>query len=279
MTKARDLANAGTALTSVSATELGYVNGVTSAIQTQIDSKIGQATAINPTIVDAKGDLISATAADTPARLAVGTNGQVLTADSTQSTGLKWATPSSGATLNAQKVSANYYRTQTTTTPTGNLNIADYFQTTYYMPVYLPTGTADRLIIRTGTSFTGNSTIRIGLYNNVDGLPTSVLVDGGTVNATAANTTYSITISTSITAGWYWMATNATDSGGTNTYAGFDFSSIYAVNGFLGTRSDSTVSGRIPCAYYQTGVTGAFATAGTLNSLTFNAILGMVRVS
>jgi len=48
------------------------------------------------TILDAKGDLISATAADTPARLAVGTNGQVLTADSTASTGIKWATPASG---------------------------------------------------------------------------------------------------------------------------------------------------------------------------------------
>lgn len=48
------------------------------------------------TILDAKGDLISATAADTPARLAVGTNGQVLTADSTASTGLAWATPTSG---------------------------------------------------------------------------------------------------------------------------------------------------------------------------------------
>ena len=49
--------------------------------------------AIQNAIVDAKGDLISATAADTPARLAVGTNGQVLTADSTASTGIKWATP------------------------------------------------------------------------------------------------------------------------------------------------------------------------------------------
>ena len=48
------------------------------------------------TILDAKGDLISATAADTPARLAVGTNGQVLTADSTAATGIKWATPASG---------------------------------------------------------------------------------------------------------------------------------------------------------------------------------------
>jgi hypothetical protein len=55
--------------------------------------------AVDPlTILDAKGDLISATAADTPARLAVGTNGQVLTADSTVATGLKWATPSSGIT-------------------------------------------------------------------------------------------------------------------------------------------------------------------------------------
>ena len=52
--------------------------------------------AIQNAIVDAKGDLIAASAADTPARLAVGTNGQVLTADSTASTGLAWATPTSG---------------------------------------------------------------------------------------------------------------------------------------------------------------------------------------
>ena len=58
------------------------------------------ANAIQNTIVDAKGDLIGATAADTPARLAVGTNGQVLTADSTAATGLAWATPSvAGFTL------------------------------------------------------------------------------------------------------------------------------------------------------------------------------------
>jgi hypothetical protein len=54
--------------------------------------------AIQNAIVDAKGDLIGATAADTPARLAVGTNGQVLTADSTAATGLAWATASTSAT-------------------------------------------------------------------------------------------------------------------------------------------------------------------------------------
>lgn len=100
MTKARDLANAGTALTSVSATELGYVDGVTSAIQTQIDSKLATATAsstyIANSLVDAKADIITATADNTPARLAVGSNDQVLTADSSTATGLKWATPSAG---------------------------------------------------------------------------------------------------------------------------------------------------------------------------------------
>jgi hypothetical protein len=52
--------------------------------------------AIQNSIVDAKGDLIGATANDTPARLAVGTNGQVLVADSTAATGLAWSTVSSG---------------------------------------------------------------------------------------------------------------------------------------------------------------------------------------
>jgi hypothetical protein len=57
--------------------------------------------AVDPlTILDAKGDLISATAADTPARLAVGANGTVLTADSAEATGIKWAAlPSSALTL------------------------------------------------------------------------------------------------------------------------------------------------------------------------------------
>ena len=51
--------------------------------------------AIAKAIVDAKGDLIAATAADTVSRLAVGANGTVLTADSAEATGIKWAAPAS----------------------------------------------------------------------------------------------------------------------------------------------------------------------------------------
>ena len=51
--------------------------------------------AIQNTIVDAKGDLIAASAADTPARLAVGNNGEQIVADSAATTGLRYsATPS-----------------------------------------------------------------------------------------------------------------------------------------------------------------------------------------
>ena len=48
------------------------------------------ANAIQNSIVDAKGDLIAASANDTPARLAVGANGETLVADSSTSTGLRY---------------------------------------------------------------------------------------------------------------------------------------------------------------------------------------------
>lgn len=47
---------------------------------------------VDDSLIDARGDLIVGTAADTPGRLAVGANGTVLTADSTQATGLRWTT-------------------------------------------------------------------------------------------------------------------------------------------------------------------------------------------
>jgi len=55
------------------------------------------ATMTPKSIVDAKGDLIAASAADTPARLAVGANGETLVADSSTSTGLRYQT---GVSLN-----------------------------------------------------------------------------------------------------------------------------------------------------------------------------------
>lgn len=67
------------------------------------------AAAIAKSIVDAKGDIIAATAADTVSRLAVGANDTVLTADSSTATGLKWAAPggASGLTLITRQTVSN----------------------------------------------------------------------------------------------------------------------------------------------------------------------------
>lgn len=59
MTKARDLANAATALGAVTATELSYLDGVTSSIQTQLNNAQTQlnTTAQELTIADAMDSL------------------------------------------------------------------------------------------------------------------------------------------------------------------------------------------------------------------------------
>jgi len=68
--------------------------------------------AIANSLVDAKGDLIVATGADTPGILTAGTTGQVLTVDSTTGTGLKWATPAGGGKV--LQVVQGTYSTATT---------------------------------------------------------------------------------------------------------------------------------------------------------------------
>ena len=64
-----------------------------------------------------KGDLIAATAATTLAQRTVGTNGQVLTADSVEATGLKWATPTTGTVTTVSSSTAALTVATATTTP------------------------------------------------------------------------------------------------------------------------------------------------------------------
>jgi hypothetical protein len=83
------------------------------------------ANAIQNAIVDAKGDLITATAADTPARLPVGTNGQVLKADSSTATGLAWGSASSSF------VGAYLYRGSDKTIANSTATAVDYNNETF----------------------------------------------------------------------------------------------------------------------------------------------------
>jgi len=88
MSKARDIASAIPAPSTVDATELGYLDGVTSAIQTQLDAKTAKST------LTTTGDIYYASAANTPARLGIGSTSNVLTVAG----GIpSWAAPASGA--------------------------------------------------------------------------------------------------------------------------------------------------------------------------------------
>jgi hypothetical protein len=166
------------------------------------------ANAIQNTIVDAKGDLIAATAADTPARLAVGANNTMLVADSTASTGLAYK---SAATLYAY----------TTWTPTlGSLTIGN--------------GTVAARFAKIGKTVNFNLIISLGSTSSVTGritftLPSTanqltnfsgmyslggsdyganIFHTGGTVYCDAVNAsgTYATTTVTSATVPFTWGA-------------------------------------------------------------------------
>lgn len=121
--------------------------------------------AIQNAIVDAKGDLIGATAADTPARLAVGTDGQILTADSTAATGLAWATPTSTPTF----VGCFVYGSANQSIPNGTVNIvpfgneafdSDNFHstTTNNSRITIPTGKGGKYLVTGQIYYQGNVT-------------------------------------------------------------------------------------------------------------------------
>jgi hypothetical protein len=106
MTKARTLADNFAA----------DINGITAGTGISGGGTSGTVTVTNSmaTVIDAKGDLVGGTGADTFARLAVGANGTVLTADSVETTGLKWVAPASGAlTLVSRQSFSNVADTDT----------------------------------------------------------------------------------------------------------------------------------------------------------------------
>ena len=167
MTKARDIASAAPAPSTVSATELGYLDGVSSAIQTQIDSKIGSASAISPTLIDAKGDLIVGSAADTAARLAVGTNNQILTADSAATNGVKWATPTSTSfpAFSAYKDNGNQSLGTATFTKL-TFNTEDFDTGGNFASDTFTVGTAGYYQISASSRINTNGTSILSLYKN-----------------------------------------------------------------------------------------------------------------
>jgi len=119
-----------------------------------------------------KGDLY--TYSTTDARLGVGTNGQVLTADSTASTGIKWATPAAGGAAGLVWIG------NTSFSATGTVNVNNVFSTTYDHYKVIVTGTAttsNPLLLR----------LRVSGADTTSGYNTQAVIGDDTTTVTRRN--------------------------------------------------------------------------------------------
>jgi hypothetical protein len=203
-------------------------------------------------VMTTKGDLISRSSS-VPTRLAVGGNGKMLQADSTTTSGLAWNYPPALAWRSGQYYGATY-RTWGAGSRTED--------TTFYTPVYVPNNvTFDRIGITVVVDGATDSA-RLGIYNDTDGLPSTVLLDAGTVSVTGSGqvqSNFEITISQAVTPGWYWLAANVQTTSGTQHqyFAGVDLKWPQMPHNRF-TTLVAAYNG-----YQQASVTGAFATASS----------------
>ena len=135
----------------------------------------------------------------------------------------------------------------------------------FVFPIFIPNElTAISLSVRTTTNPVTPGTARIGIYNSgVDGEPSSLLLDAGTISYSAINTTYTITISQVLTPGWYWMG--AVPQSGSASFNGYQTGS--ANQAVATQRSLNNISSFFGVTgYVTTGITGALPSNPTFSA-------------
>jgi hypothetical protein len=159
----------------------GDITGVTAGTGISGGGTSGTVTVTNSmaTAIDAKGDLVPGTGADTFARLAVGANGTVLTADSAEATGLKWAAAASGSTFSGCGLYQSSVQSISNTTQTDLTFVGEHFDTDGYHSdsvnpsrITIPTGKTGYFLVTARVAFASNSTGTRGLWIRVNGSET-----------------------------------------------------------------------------------------------------------
>jgi hypothetical protein len=213
------------------------------SLGTAIDSTVftNAGAAINKTIVDAKGDIIAATAADTVARLAVGTNGQVLTAASGQSTGLQWATPAApgGMTL------------LSTTTLSGTSTVISSINQTYKDLVFIGYGITHgaNMLFKINPNSTESISLGVGVQRKEDGTLQNI--------ATTQINPYSDSTNASNSGNGFYLVIN---NYATTTRKPFQYYGSHAAGS--------------PAEQIRTNIAGAISLASAISSMQFTSQAG-----
>jgi len=211
-------------------------------------------TGIQPTLVDAKGDLIAGVANDAVNRLAVGTNGQVLVADSGETTGLKWNNPGT--------VGGLVHINTTTVSAAAGINLDNVFSSAFtnylVIPNLTPAGTGSVLQLRFRTSGSDNSNSN---YQSARFGAANTTVFGSVINnnSTAAQCTsdnyaggftrleiYRPNLSANTV--WYWQQ-YVGSSIQTNSSGEFNATTVF--DGFSLTKTAGTLTGQVRVYGYK----------------------------
>jgi hypothetical protein len=138
----------------------GDIEGVTAGVGISGGGTSGTVTITNSmaTAIDAKGDLIVGTGADTFSRLAVGgTNGHILTVDSGEATGVKWAAPAGGGGGKVLQVVNATYSTQASSS-------SSTFTDTGLTATITPTSASSKVLIFVSQSGLGKTAANSGTH-------------------------------------------------------------------------------------------------------------------
>jgi len=162
----------------------GDIEGVTAGTGISGGGTSGTVTITNSmaTAIDAKGDLVVGTGSDTFSRLAVGTNGYTLVADSAEATGLKWAAPAGGGKVLQVIQDTQVGLVQTTSTT---------FQATGLSVSITPSATSSKVLVL-GTIMTNRAASSIAVKLQLRRGATAIMNMGDIISAGSATGTSNV---------------------------------------------------------------------------------------